>query len=124
MNTFSQSEHIYNHIEVSYGQDSIAEKKDDDSIRDNKRKLLELKVPVIDDHQSEWAEWIADKYLERFQDVHFIIDIKLPTTFFINLADIVFIDQEDVAYMSMACQVLNISQNPSEQTTTLKLVTL
>ena len=124
LNTVSQSEHLYNHIKVSYGEDETYETEDEDSINDNGRKTLEIDVPLIDSHQLEWAKWIGDNYLQRFKDLHHIIDLQLPTTLYMNLGDIALIEQEDRAFMFTPCQVLDINQNPSEQTTTIKLVTV
>ena len=132
LNAVSQSEHIYNHIKVTYGDGKLYEAKDESdeaidyigSIERNGRKILDVDVPLIDSHQSEWAKWIGDSYLKRFKDIHHIIDLQLPTTIYMNLGDIVFIDQVDRAFLSTACQVLDITQNPSDQTTTIKMVTV
>ena len=123
LNITSQSEHIYNDIKVMYGSDKVYELEDADSIAANGRKLFEIST-VLDNHQYEWAKWIGDTFLERFKDIHHIVDMELKTTLYINVGDIVLIEQQDRAHMFTPCQVLDITQNPPERSTTIKLVTL
>ena len=123
LNITSQSEHIYNDIKVMYGSDKVYELEDDDSIAANGRKLFEIST-ILDDHQYDWAKWIGDTFLERFKDIHHIVDMELKTTLYMNIGDIVLIEQQDRAHMFSPCQVLNITQNPPERSTTIKLITL
>lgn len=124
LNLVSQSEHIYNYIEVSYGDDDKAIAKDENSIEINRKQPFELTVP-LDKHQSVWAQWIADSFLERFKDLHSIINLTLATTLFLKPGDTVVVHQEDRSYTDLvACQVLEVVQDPAAQTTKVKLVTL
>ena len=123
LNITSQSEHIYNHIKVMYGSDKVYELEDDDSIAANGRELFEIST-VLDDHQYDWAKWIGDTFLERFKDIHHIVDMELKTTLYMNIGDIVLIEQQDRVHMFSPCQVLDITQNPPDRSTNIKLITL
>ena len=112
LNITSQSEHIYNHIKVMYGSDKVYELEDDDSIAANGRELFEIST-VLDDHQYDWAKWIGDTFLERFKDIHHIVDMELKTTLYMNIGDIVLIEQQDRVHMFSPCQVLDITQKPT-----------
>ena len=123
LNITSQSEHIYNDIKVMYGSDKVYPVDDPDSIAANGRKLFEIST-VLDDHQYEWAKWIGDTFLKRFKDIHHIVDMELKTTLYINVGDIVLIEQQDRAYMFTPCQVIDINHNPPDRSTVLKLEVL
>ena len=120
----NQSEHLYNEISVSYGDGEPYKDENKESIVKNRRKKLSIDT-ILDNHQKEWAKWIAESYKERFSEIHNIIDLELKTTLYMKLGEVVVINQQDRAKLKFTpCQILEISQNPSSRTTSLKLVTL
>ena len=115
---------MYNVINVQYG-DKTATKKDTDSISRYGERILDMNT-ILDKHQAKWAEWIASSYLERFKDVHQIVDIALKPSLYIKVGEVVVIQQLDRLHLNHRCQVLEVKHNfnSREQNTQVKMVTL
>ena len=114
---------LYNHIKLDYGGKVPISRKDRASILANREHILDISIP-LGRHNAVWATLIAEKLLERFKDIHQIVEIILKPTFYMNVSDTVMIKLQDRVFLLHACQVLSITQNLKNQTTTLKMVTL
>ena len=114
---------LYNHIKLDYGGKVPISKKDRASILANREHILDISIP-LGRHNAVWATLIAEKLLERFKDIHQIVEIILKPTFYMNVSDTVLIKLQDRVFLLHACQALSITQNLKNQTTSLKMVTL
>ena len=117
---------FYNIVRCTYSGDQEAPPAEDaTSIAENGPRTLDINVP-LDTHQDVWATWLAEQYLERFKDVHQILNVTLKPSFFINELDVVYLRIPDRLHLNgTLCQVLNIRHNfRHPPTTAVKLVTL
>ena len=115
----------HNRIKVHFGDDEAVLVEDATSIAENGARLLEVNVP-LDAHQRVWAEWIARNYLERFKDIHQVIQLTLKPTFFMAVGDAVYLKIPERLHLNgTLCQVLEIRHTfRSPPTTAVKIVTL
>ena len=114
---------LYNQVKVNYGNGKSVFLQDDDSVDRYGELMFEITAP-IDSHQAVWADWIARSFLERFKDVKQIIDLKLKTTLYMKIGDVVVIQIPDRLHLTHACQVIGISQSIKERITDVKFVIL
>ena len=116
---------FYNQIELGYGDDEVVPDNDPDSIAENgPSEILKVDVP-LDTHQRVWAEWLAEAYLERFKDIHQILNLTLKPSFHIAVADVVYLQIPERLHLNgTLCQVLDIRPIGRTPTTAVKLVTL
>ena len=115
---------FYNRIRLAYSDEQV-EVFDQTSTDENGVRILEANVP-LDAHQDVWADWLARSYLERFKDIHQILNLTLKPTFFMDVGDVVYLKIPERLHLNGAlCQVLEIPDNfRHPPTTALKLVTL
>ncbi len=114
---------LANNIRVKYGDGKVAPAIDKQSITLHGNHFLEIDVP-LDSHQRHWAQWIADRLLERFKDIHLIIDLTLKSSPYIKSLDIMAIRIPHRMHLARACQVLEVSHQLKTLETSVKLVTL
>ena len=116
---------FYNQIELGYGDDEVVPDSDPDSIAENgPSEILKVDVPLSTD-QRVWAEWLAEAYLERFKDIHQILNLTLKPSFHIAVADVVYLQIPERLHLNgTLCQVLDIRPLGRTPTTAVKLVTL
>ena len=116
---------FYNQVELGYGDDEVVPDSDPDSIAENgPSEILKVDVP-LDTHQRVWAEWLAKAYLERFKDIHQILNLTLKPSFHIAVGDVVYLQIPERLHLNgTLCQVLDIRHSlRTPPTTSLKLVT-
>ena len=125
VNATNDNRQFYNRVKLRYGDGEELLVEDETSITENGARLLEVNVP-LDGHQRVWAEWIARNYLERFKDIHQVIQLTLKPTFFMAVGDAVVIQIPERLHLhNTLCQVLSIRHTfRSPPTTAVKLVTL
>ena len=142
LNLRSDYSQLFNQIKITYGEqqdleyyieDSAEYRKDLSWARDNPEyqysveenggKLMELSVPLTQ-HDKEWVKYIALDYLQRFKDVHYLIDLELKPSFYFELGEIILLRQEERAHLFNPCQIYRINQNFEGQTTSVSLRTI
>ena len=125
VNATNDNRQFYNRVKLRYGDGEELLVEDETSITENGARLLEVNVP-LDGHQRVWAEWIARNYLERFKNIHQVIQLTLKPTFFIAVGDVVVIQIPERLHLhNTLCQVLEIRHSFRQPpTTAVKLVTL
>ena len=116
---------LYNRVRLLYGDGESVLVEDTDSITENGARTLETTVP-LDQHQREWAEWLAESYLARFKNVHQIINLTLKPTLFMSAGDVIYLKIPERMHLDgTLCQVLEIKHSfRKPPTTAVKLVTL
>jgi len=119
---------LYNQIRISYGGDLnlVHPEDDEDSIKANGGRKLELDVP-LNFHQDEWVQWLAKTYLETYKDIHYICDVDLKLSFYIKVGDTLMMRDYSPAaeiYNSLVFQVLEVNHSKSEQQTSIKIRTI
>lgn len=95
--------HLFNHVTIEFGDREKTEARDPDSIAEYGVRPFSLQVP-LSSQQGIWAEWLRDVYLERFKDLHDIVNIELKSTFYMKLGEIVLIRQLDRLHFFTPCQ--------------------
>ena len=115
---------FYNTIICKYGDEEVRV-EDSSSIAENGPRTLDISVP-LDEHQEQWAIWLAESYLARFKDVRQILNLTLKPSFYINELDVVYLKIPDRVHLNgTLCQVLEIRHSfRKPPTTAVKLVTL
>ena len=116
---------FYNSVVIGYGDGQETPPAEDaTSIAENGVSPLKRDVP-LDEHQDIWAEWLAEAYLERFKDIHQILNLTLKPSFHIAVADVVYLKIPERMHLNgTLCQVLDIRPIGRTPTTAVKLVTL
>ncbi len=115
--TITLTPHLYNLIEITYGtqNDKKHEAKNDTSITEFGEKRFTLHVPLTE-HQRAWVEFIADILLARFSQIRYRVDMRLKSSFYLQLGDVILLEESESAF-SDPVQVLGITHNSVDLTT-------
>ena len=117
---------FYNHIIIeSLNGEAFPPVDDAKSIRENGFSELRIRT-LLDEHQGEWAEWLAKSYLARFKDVHQILNLTLKPTFYMTVGETVYLKIPERMHLDgTLCQLLDDRDTfRSPPATPVKLVTL
>ena len=117
---------FYNYIVIeSKDGDAFPPVEDTQSIMENGFSELRVRT-LLDEHQSEWAKWLANSYLARFKDVHQVIQPVLKPSPYLFPGEVVYLDVPERMHLDgTRCQLLEIRDALRQPpTTAVKLVTL
>ena len=121
--------HLYNRIKLRYGEgDPNFDHRETDvpneqSIRDNGEEVFSRSIP-LGRHQVVWADFIANKLLERFGELRYLITLELKTTTYLKPGDYMWLEQQEKAHIKKLCQVISVSQDTQNQSTKMELLTI
>ena len=121
LSTRQDLQQFYNIINISYGDDKEAIARNETSILQNKPRELELGAD-LSNHESEWANWLADQYLNAHSPIRSILDIELKPTFYLKAGDFILLNEPSASLIeSVGFQILSISQQVKPYLTQLQL---
>ena len=109
---------FFNDVRVQYGE-QVALAVDKDS--PHPESILRVNT-LLSDQQVDWANWLANQYLERFSTMRQMINLELIEHHDIEVGDIAFVKAEHRAHLNQACQVLDVDHDLDARTTTLVLI--
>jgi len=121
VNFRNDEEYLYNTIKVRYG-DQTAIATDEDSIAANRERELEVRT-LLDFNQEPWAQWLADKLLARFKDIHQVVNLTLKLSGYIKVGDIINLMIPHRAHLNELVQVLEVNHNVNERITDITCIT-
>ena len=119
----SDSDQLYNQIRIHYANNereyftqNLA------SVNTNKAREREFNL-LLDRHQGEWVQWLAQKYLDQYGRLQYICDLELKPTFFMKVGEIVAIKEPERSSLTTfrLFQIIRVTQNPTQLTTTIQL---
>ena len=113
---------FFNSIEVQYGN-NIFPVKDDASIK----TYGETKLPVqtlFNGEQGADAEWLANRLLKRFSQYREQATLQLKPNFDVNETDIVYLSIPGRAHANVACEVVEVNHQITDQMSELTLITI
>ena len=119
----SNTSQLFNKIVVSYDNENEYEYQDDASIRRYGERIYEMTLP-LNELQTAWIEDVARRFIDAHKDVHHLITLRMHEDFDIEVTDVVFLQIPERSQFNHACQVYQVTQNPTNRETELILRTL
>ena len=119
----SNTSQLFNKIVVSYDNENEYEYQDDASILRYGERIYEMTLP-LNELQTAWIEDVARRFIDAHKDVHHLITLRMHEDFDIEVTDVVFLQIPERSQFNHACQVYQVTQNPTNRETELILRTL
>ena len=115
---------LYNQIEIRYADDELRHFQEvEDSVTKHGPRNFAINANLLTTHQVEWVEWLAQTFLDTFGELQSVISFEILTTFDIEVGDYVYLkmSRDDIRRIG---QVVNLTQNPEAETTSLQVRTI
>ena len=106
------SDQIYNKIIVEYA-DTTYEYEDASSINLFGERIYNLQLPLTQ-YQSDWVEAIAQRFINRHKDMHYLINLTMDLNVDYDITDTVFLSVPDRAHLNLPCQIYEIRHTVQE----------
>lgn len=124
LNTETDEETLYNVIKLTYAENQTVEKSDADSISKYRRLELDIEVPLAQD-QKDWAEQIAEGFLETFKDAKDVITFTADFDKNWEVGDVIVVRQSDRAHINdIPAVIKETAHQLIAQTTRLTVLTI
>ena len=119
----SDSDQLYNQIRIHYANNEREYfTQNRVSVDTNKAREREFTL-ALDRHQGEWVRWLAQKYLDQYGTLKYICDLELKPSFYLKVGEIIAIKEPERSGLTTfrLFQIIRVTQNPSQMTTTVQL---
>ena len=86
---------------------------------------FQITLPLLSNHQNEWARWVAQHSLNTFKNLESIIRIRLLPTFDIQVGDIVYLNvpRDEIRRVGLVIRVL-YSSNREQTDVEIRTITI
>lgn len=115
---------LYNQVEVRYADDEVTHFQEKEASVDlHGPRTFTIDANLLTTHQVEWVEWLAQVFLDTFGELQHLIDFEIDPNFEIEVGDYIYLklSRDDIRRIG---QVVNITQNPADETTAIQLRTI